>query len=127
MHEMGIVMHLAKTLDELAEEQHITKIGSVTLQVGEASGIMTELFTDAWDYFKGRHPVLAESELKLETTPAVTFCEACQKTYETVKYGRTCPHCGSGETYLLTGNECIIKEIEAETEDQQEGETVVTV
>ena len=74
MHEMGIVMHLAKTLDELAEEQHITKIGSVTLQVGEVSGIMTELFTDAWDYFKGRHPVLAESELKLETTPAVTYC-----------------------------------------------------
>ena len=35
MHEMGIVMHLAKTLDELAEEQHITKIGSVTLHVGE--------------------------------------------------------------------------------------------
>ena len=48
-------------------------------------------------------------------------------TYETVKYGRTCPHCGSGETYLLTGNECIIKEIEAETEDQQEGESFVTV
>ena len=108
MHEMGIVMHLAKTLDELAEEQHITKIGSVTLQVGEVSGIMTDLFTDAWDYFKGRHPVLAESTLKLETTPAVTFCETCQNTYETVKYGRTCPHCGSGETYLLTGNECII-------------------
>ena len=35
MHEMGIVTHLAKTLDELAKEQHITKIGSVTLEVGE--------------------------------------------------------------------------------------------
>ena len=77
MHEMGIVTHLAKTLDELAEEQHITKIGSVTLQVGEVSGIMTELFIDAWNYFKVRHPVLAESELRLETTPAVTYCEAC--------------------------------------------------
>ncbi len=117
---MGIVMHLAKTLDELAEEQHITKIGAVTLQVGEVSGIMTDLFTDAWDYFKVRHPVLTESELHLETIPAVTFCEGCQKTYETVKYGRICPHCGSPETYLVTGNECIIKEIEAETEDMKE-------
>ena len=114
MHEMGIVMHLAKTLDELAEEQHITKIGSVTLQVGEVSGIMTELFTDAWDYFKGRHPVLAESKLILETTPAVTYCEACQKTYETVKYAKICPYCKSENTYLIQGNEVQIKEIEAQ-------------
>ena len=27
---------------------------------------------------------------------------------------KICPHCGSGETWLITGNECIIKEIEAE-------------
>ena len=114
---MGIVMHLAKTLDEVAEEQKITKIGAVTLQVGEVSGIMTDLFTDAWDYFKVRHPVLAESELILETIPAVTICEGCGKTYETVKYGRICPHCGSPETYLLRGNECIIKEVVAETEE----------
>jgi hydrogenase nickel incorporation protein HypA/HybF len=119
MHEMGIVTHLAKTLDELAKEQHITKIGSVTLEVGEVSGIMTDLFVDAWNYFRVRYPVLAESELKLVTDPAVTFCSACEKTYETVTYGRTCPYCGSGETWLLKGNGCVIREIEAETEDME--------
>ena len=111
---MGIVLHLAKTLDETAEEEHLTKIGSVTLQVGEVSGIMTDLFTDCWDYFKARHPVLKESTLKLETIPAVTYCDSCGKNYETVKYGKTCPPGGSGETWLIQGNECIIKEIEAE-------------
>lgn len=114
MHEMGIVLQLAKTLDETAEEQGLQKIGSVTLQIGEVSGILTDLFTDAWDYFKVRHPVLSESTLILETLPAVTWCNACKKTYETVKYGRECPYCHSGETWLLTGNEVIIKEITAE-------------
>lgn len=114
MHEMGIVLHLAKTLDETAQEQGLTKIGSVTLQVGEVSGIMTDLFTDCWDYFKARHPLLTEAQLKLETLPAVTWCDACKQTYPTVQYGRECPYCHSGETWLLTGNECIIKEIEAE-------------
>ena len=33
---------------------------------------------------------------------------------------KTCPYCGSGETYLLYGNECVIKEIEAETEDAED-------
>ena len=118
MHEMGIVLHLAKSLDEIAEQNHLKKIGSVTLQVGEVSGIITTLFQDAWNYFKVRHPVLAESELKLETIHAVTWCDSCKKTYETVKYGRECPYCHSGETWLLTGNECVIKEIEALDEEE---------
>ena len=114
MHEMGIVLHLAKTLDETAEEYKLSSIGKVVLQVGEVSGIMTELFTDAWDYFKVRHPILKDSTLVLETVPARTWCDSCKQTYETVKYGKTCPLCGSGETWLVQGNECTIKEIEAE-------------
>ena len=113
MHEMGIILHIAKMLDETAEEQHITKIGSVTLEVGEVSGIMTDLFVDCWNYFKVKHPVLAESELRLVTIPAVTYCGNCGKTYETVKYGKECPYCHSGETWLVDGNQCVIKEIEA--------------
>ncbi len=114
MHEMGIVFHIAKTLDETAAEEKLNRIHSVTLQVGEVSGIMTDYFCDCWDYFKKRHPVLADSVMKLEPIPALTFCDSCGQTYETVKYGKTCPYCGSGETWLLQGNECIIKEIEAE-------------
>ena len=94
MHEMGIILHMANMLDETAKEQNLTKIGN---------------------YFKVKHPVLAESELKLVTIPAVTFCGNCGKTYETVKYGKECPYCHSGETWLVDGNQCVIKEIEAES------------
>lgn len=114
MHEMGIVLHLAKTLDETAAEHKISSIGKVVLQVGEVSGIMTDLFTDAWEYFKPRHPILKDSKLVLETVPAITWCDNCKSRYETVKYGRQCPKCQSWETWLLQGDECIIKEIEAE-------------
>ncbi len=117
MHEMGIILHLVKTLDETALEEKLTRIGKVTLQVGEVSGIMTDLFQDCYDHFKKKHPVLQDSTLVLETIPAVTWCNSCKKTYETVRYGRECPYCHSGETWLLTGNECIIKEIEAESEE----------
>ena len=111
MHELGIVTHVAKTIDQLAEENHLTKISSVTLQVGEVSGIMTDYFTDCWNWFKKKHQILKDSELILETIPAVTYCEDCRETYETVKYGIICPHCGSEHTYLVQGNETVIKEI----------------
>ena len=114
MHEMGIILHLAKSLEETAEQEKIKKITRVTLEVGEVSGIMMDYFTDCWDYFKKRHPVLDTAALEIETIPAVTFCGSCEKTYPTVQYGRTCPYCQSGETWLIQGNECIIKEIEVE-------------
>ncbi len=117
MHELGIVTHVAKTLDEVAVDNKITKIGSVTLEVGEVSGIMTEYFIDCWNYFKKKHPVLSESQLKIETIKAITYCTNCQKQYETIAHGITCPYCQSRETYLIQGNECNIKEIEAETEE----------
>ena len=45
---------------------------------------------------------------------AVTYCEDCKKEYETVKYGKICPYCKSERTYLLRGNEVMIKEIVVE-------------
>ena len=114
MHEMGIILHLARTLDETAEAEKLARIASVTLQIGEVSGIITDYFTECWNYFRRRHPVLETAELELETLPAVTWCDSCKRTYPTVQYGRTCPYCKSGETWLLKGSECIIKEIEVE-------------
>ena len=114
MHELSIVTHVAKTLDELAEENHLTKIGSVTLEIGEVSGIVDALLTDCWDWAVKKTEVLKDAKLLIETIPAVTFCEDCHAEYETVKYGKTCPECGSANTYLLQGNEFLIKEIAAE-------------
>ena len=116
MHELSIVTHVAEALDEIAAENGITRIGSVTLEIGEVSGIITDYFVDCWDYFKVRHPLLKEAVLKLEEIKAVTFCEDCKREYETVKYAKICPYCGSEHTFLVTGNECNIKEIEAETD-----------
>ena len=117
MHEMGIILHLAKTLDETCEEQNLKRIGKVVLQVGEVSGIMTDYFEECWNYFRVRHPRLETAELVIETIPAFTYCDSCKKTYPTVRFGRECPYCHSGETWLIRGNECIIKEIEAEDND----------
>lgn len=113
MHELGIIVHIAKTLDQVAAENEVTKIGSVTLEIGEVSGVVPEYLTECWNFYRKKSPLLADSEMKIEMLPAVTYCENCKENYATVEYGKQCPHCGSYETYLLKGNECSIKEIEA--------------
>ena len=114
MHELGTIHYVIDTVEKLAVENRLTRIGSVTLQVGEVSGIIPRFLTDYWEYAKKKTDYLWDAELKIETIEAVTYCQACGKTYPTVKYAKICPYCQSDNTFLVTGNEYVIKEIEAE-------------
>ena len=113
MHELGIVFHVIKHLEKVGEEQGLSAVRSVTLELGEVSGVVGEYLTDCWKWAAAKSSLLQASSLQIVTLPAVTYCTGCGRTYETVKYGRTCPYCASEDTYLLTGNEVNIKEIEA--------------
>ena len=113
MHELGVVFRIKDDLTELGKENELEKIHSVTLQLGEVSGVVPSLLTDAWKWASNRTELMKDSELIIETLPAVTFCEDCKSEYETVTYGKICPKCGSEHTYLLKGNEFLIKEIAA--------------
>ena len=113
MHELGIVFHIIETLEEVAKEQQLEKVASVTLEVGEVSAVIPQYLDDCWAWACKRSALMDGAELRQEVIPAVTLCEDCGKTYETVKYAKICPHCQSERTYLVQGNEVQIKEIEA--------------
>ena len=42
MHELGIIVQISKTLGDVAAENHLKKIGSVTLEIGAVSGIVSD-------------------------------------------------------------------------------------
>lgn len=113
MHELGIVFHIIKSVEAVARENALTKVASVTMEVGEVSTVIPSYLTDCWKWAAEKSELLKGAELLVETIPAVTFCEDCQKTYSTVAHGKTCPFCGSPNTYLVLGQEVNIKEIEA--------------
>ena len=112
MHELGLVNYTVKQVTRIAEENKVDRIASVTLEFGEVPGIITSYLYDYWNWYIKKFPVLEGAKLICEEIPAVTWCDDCKKTYPTVKYGKTCPHCGSGNTWLLQGNEMNIKQIE---------------
>ena len=110
--ELGVVFHVIKMVEEVAEENSLSQIESVTLQIGEVSGIIDEYLKKCWKWAVAKKSdILKETSLIIEDIPAITYCEDCAKTYETVKYAKICPYCGSEHTYLEQGNEFLIKEI----------------
>lgn len=112
MHELGVVFHCIKEVNEIAAENKVARVNSVTIQLGEVSTVIPELFEDCWNWAVKKETVLKDARIHIERINAVTFCEDCRKEYPTVEYGRTCPFCGSERTYLVQGNEFMIKEIE---------------
>lgn len=113
MHELGVVFHTLETVRRIVKENNVKRVASVTVEIGEVSTVLPYLFEDCWNWAVKKEIELKDAKVKIERIPAITFCEDCKKEYGTVEYGRICPYCNSEKTYLLQGNEIIIKEIEA--------------
>ena len=88
MHELGIVFHVIKSVEEIAQENELTKVSAVTLSIGEVSGIVPSYLTDCWRWAADRSEMLRGARL-----------------------------CGGEHTWLLCGNETMIKEIEVPEEE----------
>ena len=113
MHELGIVMNVLEQVDAVAAENKAEKVLGVTMEIGEVSTIVPELFLDAFNWAKKRTTYQQEAELEMIIIEGRTYCKSCGEIYRTVDHGKKCPHCGSYETYLLTGDQVIVKDVSA--------------
>ena len=115
MHELGIVKNVVEQVEKVAKENGVKKVLKLNMEIGEVSSIVPELFTDAFEWLKKRTDTMQETELNLVILQGISYCRSCRKTYETTKYAKECPYCKGNDTYLVTGNEINIKDIEVET------------
>ncbi len=114
MHELGIVFYIIRNVKVVAVENHVEHVSTVVMDIGEVSTVVPHLLTDCWRWATDKEELLKGCELKCNIIPAVTWCDDCKQEYETVKHGKTCPHCNSENTWLLHGNEVEIREIQVE-------------
>ena len=117
MHELGIVFHIIDSIEEVGRQNKLRRVSTVTLELGEVSGVVHTYLEDCWHWAAARSQLLNGSRLAIEALPAVTLCEDCGEIYPTVPHGKICPDCGSQQTHLLQGSEMLIKEIEVPEEN----------
>ena len=125
MHELVIVFHIIRTVEDVAQQNKVARIRRVTLQLGEVSGVVESYLQDCCKWAAAKSEILPDAVLTVEIIPAVTLCEDCGQQYPTVQYGRTCPHCQSPHTHLVQGNEMLIKEVEAVEGDDAPNDTAL--
>ena len=110
MHELGIVVHVIKQVEEVAKQNNVKQVVELTLEVGEVSGVVKEYFVDAFEWSKKKTEYLKDCKLNYVTIEGISYCEDCKETYPT-RLGRTCPKCQGGNTYLITGRDVSIRDI----------------
>ena len=113
MHELGLVFHMVDLLEKVGEENELTHIERVVLDLGEVSGVLVDQLQDCWKWASAKSEVLTGAVLEVNQLPAVTICNDCGRTYPTIAHGRICPHCESPNTVLVSGNQMEVREVEA--------------
>ena len=65
MHELGILNHVVRTVDRIAQENRIEKIDHITLEVGEASGCVPAFLEKLFPIAIEKQPKMQETDLKI--------------------------------------------------------------
>lgn len=112
MHELGIVMHVIDQVEAVAEENKVEKVTALNMEVGEVSSVVPDLFRDCFEWSKKKTKYMRETQLNLIVLEAISYCNQCKRTFKTTEHAKICPFCGKDDTYLVTGNEINIKDIE---------------
>ncbi len=114
MHELGIVFYVIDNVEKVAKENNVKSVKKVTLEVGEVSTIIPSYFRDCFSWAIKKTDHMQNCELELIIIKAITYCRNCKETYSTTEFGKECPHCHSTDTYLVTGSDVMIKNVEVE-------------
>lgn len=112
MHELGIMYHIVEQVLKVVEENQLSEVDTIVLQVGEVSSVVPRYlhacFPAAVD-----GTLLEDTKLEVEILTANGICQSCGKVYSLIEYSRICPYCQSEEFEQISGSEFYLKEIRA--------------
>lgn len=112
MHELGLLSEIVAKIENVAKENNVLEIESLTLEVGEYSGVVA-------DYIRECYPAVIEdtmlekTKLIVNEVKGVALCRDCDKTFDIRNNEQYCPYCHSQNCEVVEGKDFIIKEIVA--------------
>lgn len=113
MHEASIVTELLRIASDECSKNGYTKIDSIKVIVGRATGVMTDALLFAFNVLK-EDTLAKEANLIIEEIPVRGVCKDCGKEFESNENYLIfeCPSCGSFSVNIISGKELNITEME---------------
>lgn len=115
MHELAIAQSIAEVVERRATALGATRITSVRLRIGEASGVVPDALTFCFELLGAEHPLLTATRFDVERPPHRARCAACEAEFAVQDYIARCPDCGAWSDQIVSGVELQVVEMEIET------------
>ncbi|MGM0594748.1 MAG: hydrogenase maturation nickel metallochaperone HypA [Pseudomonadota bacterium] len=107
MHELSLCRSLLQQVGDIAAQHHADSVSRITLRIGPLAGVEIPLLESAFAVARTETPA-AEAELVIERPPLRIHCTACAREAATELPHLLCPHCGSDQTRLVSGDELLL-------------------
>ncbi len=110
MHELGIVYEVVRSVEEIAQQNGLTKIDTIVLQIGELSSVIPKYIEDCFPAaIDGTF--MQATKLRIEILPGRVRCQGCNQIYNPLQTSNRCPDCDRTDRQVISGQEFLIKEI----------------
>jgi len=112
MHEVSIALSVLDIATENCRKAGYSRIESIRLRVGRASGVMTDALIFAFNAVK-IDTIAAEANVIIDEIAVSGLCNSCGKDFTTEgAYVLCCPECGGLSFKMNTGRELEILDME---------------
>ena len=114
MHELSIALSVLDIVRAAATDAGLSRVDSVRLRVGKATGVLPDALRFAFDCSKAGTPA-ETAVLDIEEVPIGGHCNACGSDFTSPEpYVLACPLCGGASFRVTTGDELAVLDLEGE-------------
>lgn len=113
MHELGITQSIVEIAEKTARDQNAKKVLSVTVDVGELSGVIADAVEFCFEACS-LDTILEGSRLVINQIPGRAECEDCGADVKIDNMTFNCSVCDSYALKRTQGEELSVKEVEIE-------------
>ena len=114
MHELAIAESIVEGVTRHAQEYRAQRVTSVRVQIGEASGIVSDSLAFSFELIATMEPLLNGAKLVIERVPYRARCRHCNKEFDVIHFIAQCPTCETWDTNIISGTELRILDMEIE-------------
>lgn len=115
MHEIAVLYKAIEQAEAVAAKNNVKKISTITVEVGELSGILPVFLEKYYSIVTENRELLKGSDLLIQIVPGEALCDECHALYNVMKNEGKCPKCSSRCKTILGGRDFVLKNILCES------------
>ena len=111
MHEMALAQSMLDIVEQTARANGAARVTLVCIEIGALSHVEPDALRFCFDVVT-RASVADGARLEIRTTPGEAWCMPCGMSVPLPRLGEACPHCGSYQLTVSSGDAMRVREIE---------------